>query len=206
MQASWTRWCHRRTLTSSVLVCQPKVHHAPPWPLRSVAPRRQLPSRCDDDGTLILFSYTYEFGADDAGVSPTVTPEVPVVPEVPEVPSPSPSSSSSSSQTAPGPFDQAGVKAATAQLKDQMSACYHRALVRAPTLAGRFEFEFDIDAATPGSTHGRVVDVRRKDTSTLASPEVEDCVRAALLASSVFPSPPGRTTVLQALVFAPTGP
>jgi len=98
-------------------------------------------------------------------------------------------------------FDTAELKAAFTRLKPTLTRCYETALARSPTLSGRLQFEIDVD---PGANHGTVAQVRVLSTSSLASPEVEGCVRAALLASTDFPSPEASTTVAQSLVFAPS--
>jgi hypothetical protein len=137
--------------------------------------------RCDDDGTLILFSHTFAVDGDE-----TTSPQPLEPPQAVAV--------ADASATAE-------VKAAMTRLQPTLIRCYETALARSPTLSGRLAFEFDIDA---GANHGRVVEVRVLSTSSLSSPEVEGCVRAALLASTDFPSPESTTTVAQSFVFAPS--
>ena len=148
--------------------------------------------RCDDDGTLILFSHTFAVEGDETP-SPSSPPQ-PLEPPQPVV-----------DASVHRAFDAAEVKAAITRLKPTWTRCYETALARSPTLSGRLQFEIDVDSGTKhGTNHGKVVQARALSTSSLSSPEVEGCVRAALLASTEFPSPEATTTVLQSFVFAPS--
>jgi len=86
-----------------------------------------------------------------------------------------------------GGLEKSEVEAVIRQNLAQIRNCYNRGLRLNPTLAGKVKASFRITA-------GGTVDLSRIGESTLASSEVEDCIKGRILSWN-FPQPRGGSTV-----------